>query len=165
MDVYPIPLMKIELNNRQTTCHPNVRGIKKLARQFMDQLHRLDRETVWNDISIVLMDDAGITDVNHRYLNHAFPTDVICFRYLSPGGNRQHAGAEIIVNVQRALVEGPEHGGTSRELALYIAHGCDHLSELNDNTAEGHRKMRLRELRWLSHARKCRLLNHLVRED
>ena len=36
------------------------------------------------------------------------------------------------------------------ELALYIAHGLDHLSGADDATYEGYRTMRRRELRWLS---------------
>jgi ssRNA-specific RNase YbeY (16S rRNA maturation enzyme) len=36
------------------------------------------------------------------------------------------------------------------ELALYLAHGLDHLAGSSDATAAGYRAMRLRELRWLA---------------
>ena len=36
------------------------------------------------------------------------------------------------------------------ELALYLAHGLDHLAGSSDAIAAGYRAMRLRELRWLA---------------
>ncbi|MBQ3810327.1 MAG: hypothetical protein II839_05855, partial [Kiritimatiellae bacterium] len=36
------------------------------------------------------------------------------------------------------------------ELALYLAHGFDHLAGSDDATAAGYRAMRRRELRWLA---------------
>ncbi len=38
------------------------------------------------------------------------------------------------------------------ELALYVAHGFDHLAGSDDSTAAGYRAMRHRELKWLAKA-------------
>lgn len=38
------------------------------------------------------------------------------------------------------------------ELALYIAHGLDHLAGSDDSTEREYREMRLRELRWIASA-------------
>ena len=40
-----------------------------------------------------------------------------------------------------------------KELALYIAHGCDHLTDAEDSSEEGFRSMRSRELAWLDELR------------
>jgi len=58
---------------------------------------------------------------------------------------------ELLVHVERAWQVGSRRRGwsASRELALYIAHGCDHLNDAEDATPAGRQRMRRRELRWL----------------
>ena len=117
----------------------------------MDRVRRLDRSRDWREISIVLMDDAGIKRVNRDHLASAEVTDVISFNYDPMPGDHGLYSAEVIVNVERAAEEG-ERGhawGASRELALYIAHGCDHLTGESDNNDAGRLRMRRRERRWL----------------
>jgi ssRNA-specific RNase YbeY (16S rRNA maturation enzyme) len=46
--------------------------------------------------------------------------------------------------------EGPQHDGADAELALYIAHGFDHLSGADDNTPARRAAMRRTEMRWLA---------------
>ncbi|MBN2301643.1 MAG: rRNA maturation RNAse YbeY, partial [Lentisphaerae bacterium] len=75
---------------------------------------------------------------------------------------------EVIVNVQRALENIDQKRvsysawTSSDELALYIAHGYDHLSGEDDTSAENAARMRRRELRWLRIARKNGLLEKLI---
>ena len=157
--------MKIVVNNRQKIVQPNTRRLEKLISHFMKYVCHLDKQTVWNEISIVLVDDAEIIEINKHFLNRSYPTDVICFYYPQERGIYAGADAEIIVNVQRALVEGSKHNGASIELALYIAHGCDHLTGEDDRTDRGQRRMHQRELRWLRKARKSELLSSLFREN
>jgi len=49
-------------------------------------------------------------------------------------------------------------GGPDRELALYLAHGCDHLAGADDATPRQRAAMRRRELRWLRAAAHADLL-------
>ena len=109
----------------------------------------------------MLTDDALITRVNKKYFDKSDVTDVISFRYdPMPGEDAGYSG-EIVVNVQQAR-RNPRCGDESRELALYIAHGCDHLSGESDLTPQGYRRMRRRELRWLKQARECGLTEDLI---
>lgn len=60
--------------------------------------------------------------------------------------------AEVFVNVERAVLlgESSKKWSASKELALYIAHGCDHLITGEDDAqADERKRMRGRELRWL----------------
>ena len=58
--------------------------------------------------------------------------------------------AELVINAERALAEGRRRaGGAARELALYLAHGMDHLAGRDDDTPARRRAMRRRETRWL----------------
>lgn len=125
----------------------------------------LDPPTAWQSVSLVLTDDAGITQVNRQYLGVAGPTDVISLRYAPIPGDRDGLDGEIIVNVERAAGEGRRRArwSGSRELALYIAHGCDHLAGETDGDDAGRRRMRRRELRWLRELAAEHLVEGLLR--
>ena len=114
----------------------------------MTKVRRLQRGRSWDELSIAVMDDEGIAAVNTAYLGRPGPTDVISFAYPPPAEGLNWCG-EVVVNLQRALEEGGRRGDVVKEFALYIAHGCDHLSDADDNTPSRRRRMRRRELRWL----------------
>jgi rRNA maturation RNase YbeY len=115
------------------------------------------------ELSLVLTDDIGISRINREYLNRTGPTDVICFKYDPLPGEDNSVGGEIIVNVERALVEGRARGSVARELALYLAHGCDHLAGESDVTKAGYMRMRRRESRWLRDADRLGMIVGLLR--
>ena len=53
-------------------------------------------------------------------------------------------------NLERARAEGRGRpGGPARELALYLAHGLDHLAGADDDVPARRRAMRRRETAWL----------------
>ena len=116
----------------------------------------------WGEISIVLVDDAGITQTNREYFGKNRPTDVISFRYDPVPGEEPVFGGDLVVNVDRAVQVGPEHKGFHYELALYIAHGFNHLSGADDNTPEKRKKMRAVETAWLRNADEEGLLDGLM---
>jgi probable rRNA maturation factor len=113
--------------------------------------------------SLILTDDDGIRRVNRLYLGQDCPTDVISFTYPPFPGDIVPGGGEIYVNVERARRIGPRFGGADRELALYIAHGCNHTAGEKDDTTAGRKRMRRRELRWLGEASRLRLVAGLLR--
>jgi rRNA maturation RNase YbeY len=143
--------MKIEINNNQNLHQVSSRTIKVLANRIMDKARKIKPERTWDEISIVLTDNTAITDLNRKHLDKTDVTDVLSFCYPPiPGEDNQFTG-ELIINVQLAVTEGERRHGTtaSRELALYIAHGCDHLQGETDYESSGRNRMRRRELRWL----------------
>ena len=76
-------------------------------------------------------------------------TDVVVQAYEAVPGVCP-ATAELVLNAERALLEGGRRsGGPSRELALYLAHGLDHLAGYDDDTPSRRRAMRRRETAWL----------------
>ncbi len=127
-------------------------NVRRLAALFLQKAGRR-AGCRWEEISIVLANDAQIQAVNRDFLGHDDPTDVISFTYDSlPGEAIATVSGEIMVNAAMALRVGRRFGGSARELALYVAHGCDHLAGAEDNTPARRRKMRNRELRWLREA-------------
>jgi rRNA maturation RNase YbeY len=102
--------------------------------------------------------------VNRRVFGRSGATDVISLRY-APTPPRRGLAGEIIVNVQRALAVGPRYwrGRRNRELALYVAHGCDHLQGWDDRGRAARMRMRRRELHWIREAAARDLPDNLVR--
>src|SRR5450759_2251519 len=158
--------MKIFIHNRQTRRRPIACKLAALARFFLDQAGLLKSECPWAEVSVVLTDDTGIASVNRIFLDHARATDVITFTLAPmPGGGAGTCG-EIYLNVERALEEGARRGGSTAlttgnaadELALYLAHGCDHLTGANDRTVREQRRMRRRELLWIQRSRRDGLM-------
>jgi len=101
----------------------------------------------------VLVDDDSITRANREYFGKNRPTDVISFRYDPIPGEANAFSGDLLVNVDRAVSEGTARGKLDHELALYIAHGFDHLSGAEDNTPEQQKSMRATETAWLRTAR------------
>ncbi len=130
-------------------------------------------EVSWSEVSIYLMDDDSIAPVHSAVQGIEGSTDVITQRYEPVPGEPEGLTGEIFVNLQCACREGirrqesggrsQESGGRSqeeenqwsvdKELALYIAHGCDHLTDAEDESDEGFQAMRERELAWLDELR------------
>lgn len=130
------------------------------------QAQRFDPSLSGGGLSLVLLDDQGIAPVQAAYFGTETPTDVISFRYQTAPGEEEPVIGEILVNIERAHREGHRRrGGPGRELALYIAHGCDHLAGFDDATPTQRASMRRRELAWLRRADREGLLEHLVAEE
>jgi rRNA maturation RNase YbeY len=150
--------MNVCITNRQEAHKVSLNRITRFFSQMAQNLQRMNPDIEWSDLSLVLTDNAGIRRINSRYLHVADTTDVIAFRYTPLPCEKDNACGEIFVNVERAVENGPVYGDSSRELALYIAHGCDHLSGQSDDSKAGYLRMRRRELRWLKTAAAAGLL-------
>ena len=141
--------MKVAIIDRQKGAHVDQNRLEDLVRYFMRQAARNSAMTAWEAVNIILADDAVIQSVNAGFLSHDYPTDVIAFNYAPVPGGEPGATGELVINAERAQRIGHRYGGPERELALYVAHGCDHLSGAEDGTPEERRRMRARECRWL----------------
>lgn len=109
----------------------------------------------------MLVGDEGITQTNREYFGKNRPTDVISFRYDPVPGEGDGWSGDLVVNVDRAVQEGGARGAVDYELALYIAHGFDHLSGAEDDTPAKRKKMRATETAWLNRAGEEGLLGNL----
>ena len=130
----------------------------------MEQAQQLEENLRSCRVSLVLMDDEGMALLNQEYFGTSTPTDVISFLYDHMPGEPAGPSGEVIVNAERALAEGPGHGGCARELALYIAHGCHHLTGASDHTLALRARMRAVEERWLDEAEKQHVLRGIIEE-
>ncbi len=147
--------MRIAIDNRQRKFFICRAALRQVVAGLAAQAAASRGARPWRELTVILTDDAGITPLNLRVMRHAGSTDVISQRYEPLPGEPDGMRGELLVNVERAwqVAARRRNWPASRELALYIAHGCDHLNDAEDATPAGRRRMRRRELRWL--ARLC----------
>jgi rRNA maturation RNase YbeY len=142
--------MKIEINSQQNLLKINNRRASVLTSFFMEKASRLIPERRWQDISLVIADHELMCCVNEEFTGDDCTTDVLSFCMPPmPGGPDLYSG-ELFVNAEIALER--KKKDFARELALYIAHGCDHLMDEDDSDRASRQRMRNRELRWLREA-------------
>ena len=99
------------------------------------------------DISIIFCSDNYILDVNMRYLQHDYFTDIITFDYCE--GDKLSGDLFISVDSVRenALYYGTEFAD---ELNRVMVHGLLHLIGYDDHTEEEQKIMREKENYYLS---------------
>lgn len=148
VSTFAINGLKTFIQNKQTAHRLNLPAIRRLTAELGGLLEAADPDTVWQEVTLLLTDDDGITQTNREFFGKDRPTDVISFR-CEPVPGEDGATGDLIVNVERAVQEGPNHDGIHAELALYIAHGFDHLSGADDNTPARRAAMRRTEKKWL----------------
>ncbi len=125
------------------------RTIRLLTRRMTMLAARLDADTGWGPVTVILVDDEGIRAINRAVFGRDAVTDVIACRYRPVPGDPPGETGEIVVNVAQALRGGHRGWPAGREFALYLAHGCDHLAGQDDRTETERRRMRRRELHWV----------------
>ena len=102
------------------------------------------------EISIAIVTDARMHELNRQYLQHDYPTDVLSF-VLNHEADAKSLDGQIIASSDYAAREAPEYGWTTDdELLLYVIHGCLHLVGHDDTTPEGKRAMQAAERGYLA---------------
>ena len=131
-------MIEIDLNNQQTRHAIDSDRLIDAARRV---LH--GQGVQQGTLSIAVVEDATIHELNRRYLQHDYPTDVLSFLLdASPG---QVVG-EVVVSADTAAERCGSYGWTVQdELLLYVVHGVLHLVGFDDGTAAQRAAMRARE--------------------
>ncbi len=101
------------------------------------------------EISIAIVADDKMHELNRRYLQHDYPTDVLSF-VLARDKKAGSLEGEIIASSDYAAREAADYGWTAEdELLLYVIHGCLHLVGHDDTTAKEKADMRAAEAKYL----------------
>ena len=99
------------------------------------------------DISIIFCSDNYILDVNQKYLQHDYFTDVITFDYCE--GDR--LSGDLFISVDSVRENAVEYGTDfSEELYRVIVHGVLHLIGYDDHNDKDIAMMRKKENYYLS---------------
>ena len=94
-------------------------------------------------ISLAIVDDPTIHQLNVQYLQHDYPTDVLSFVLEDDGQTLQ---GQLVVSADTAVANAARYGWSSRdELLLYVVHGALHLVGYNDKDPLDRAAMRTAE--------------------
>ena len=137
-------MIPVDIVRNQRAFHISAKALRQLARDLAAKSGRSLR-----DITLILVDDAGIAPINLAAVGHRGATDVITLVYPSLPGEEPGDSAEIVLNVECAWKQGGGGDGANRELAYYLAHAFDHLAGHDDATPAARTAMHRRERRWL----------------
>lgn len=96
------------------------------------------------DLSLAVLDDAGLAELNRRYRNRRGPTDVLAFD-LREDRSRTLEG-QIVLSAETARRQARQRRISAKtELMLYLIHGILHLAGFDDTTPQAARQMHRQE--------------------
>jgi len=134
--------IKIEIANRQDAHKIN----RPLLRRVLS--HTMRGAGLSGTLSLAVVDEARMAELNRRYLGRLEPTDVLSFPLQDETSGPL---GEIVVCADTAAKESARRRRSfDAELALYAVHGLLHLAGYDDTTEEQRTRMRRREREILS---------------
>lgn len=83
-----------------------------------------------SELSIALVDDASIKELNARWRNHPHSTDVLSFSQIEGDYSDQRSGllGDVVISVETAAAQAAQrHRGLDEVVARLLIHGVLHL--------------------------------------
>ena len=133
--------MIVEIANLQKHYRIKSSNIKRAVKEVLRKEGRDAR------LSIVLVDNSRIKELNKQYFNSDEVTDVISFPL---SNNKNSLSGEVIVSVETAVdTAGKRNISVEGEIVLYILHGILHLLGYDDGNEGDARVMHEEESKTL----------------
>lgn len=119
----------IHIGNRQENQKIDLTKTERIASRILDALECPEAE-----LSVVVVDDAGIQELNRDYLGRDRPTNVISFPMLEGEESGIVPGllGDVVISADTAARDAEEAGSTfEREFFFLLIHGILHLVGFN----------------------------------
>ena len=130
------PDIVVQIINKFNNLNIDLSKLKKLVKGICCSF-----EVPQATISIAIVGDAEIREVNNKFLNHNCPTDCLSFN-LSDDDVKGPRFFELVVNAEKAVKEASQRGHSNEaELALYVTHGLLHNLGFEDSQQVEAKKM------------------------
>lgn len=99
------------------------------------------------DINIIFCSDNYLLDINQRFLQHDYFTDIITFDYCE----KDRLNGDLFISIDTVKANAEEYGdGFVKELNRVMVHGVLHLIGYDDHTKTEQKIMREKENYYLS---------------
>ena len=118
----------------------------KLGDQFLVVFKKLYADYRFGEIIIHWVNDEELLEMNNRFLNHNYYTDIITFDY----SRGKKISGELFISEDRVVENAnKETIPFEQERDRVIAHGILHLLGFKDKTEQEQEEMRLKEDQFL----------------
>lgn len=126
--------MPLIVNNLQDKIQVD-QGMLDLVNKAVEETLAVENYKQDSEVSLVLVDDAYIQEMNRTYRGLDKPTDVLSFPMLEETADEpdlelpeEFLLGDIVISMERAVLQGEEYGHSlARELAFLTVHGMLHL--------------------------------------
>ena len=136
-------MLSIAVCNRQNKLRIDAARLKKVARAVLR-----DAGVLGGSLSIAIVDDAAIRELNKKYLDHDYATDVLSFPLSRNAGRLE---GEVVASAETAARVAARFGWKpADELLLYVVHGALHLVGYDDRTVKARAQMQAAQRRYLA---------------
>lgn len=141
--------MAISINNQQALLTIDTDRLEQAVDGILKDAGYGDAE-----VSLAIVDDPTIHQLNRQHLDHDYPTDVLSFlleeRPATSAGELAWLSGEVIVSTDTASENAAEYGWRAAdELLLYVIHGTLHLVGYRDKAPDEIAAMRAAENKYL----------------
>ncbi len=120
---------------------------KKRYRTWLVSVVEAENKTV-DYVNFIFCSDEFLKEINIKYLNHDYYTDIITFPY-KEGDLIQ---SDIYISLERVAENAQVYGvSIDKELQRVMVHGILHLMGYNDQTDEEVAVMRAKETHFIEH--------------
>ena len=119
---------------------------RRIISAWIKEVVSLENKILGN-INYVFCSDTYLLEVNRKYLNHDYFTDIITFDYVD---NKSISG-DIFISIDRVAENSNKYNvSVSDELKRVLVHGVLHLLGFKDKTARQKNEMAKKEDEYLS---------------
>lgn len=150
-------MYEVELADQQDSLEIDEERIREVVSRVLQE-----EEVAGAEISVAIVDNPTMRELNKQYLQHDYDTDVLSFLLSSEGGDDSEPlptlrgrgktiDGQLIVSSDMAIDMAKRYRWKSHdELILYIVHGLLHLVGFDDLTTPEKTLMRSRERQLLN---------------
>jgi probable rRNA maturation factor len=129
----------IQITRNFETMDVSLSKLEELAKTVCNRFAGRGAAQARYEVSIAIVDDAEIRELNSRFLNHQTITDCLSFDL---SDDEKTKIFDLVVNGEMAVRQADLRGHSSEaELALYITHGLLHNLGFDDRTSDQARTM------------------------
>ncbi|OEU51160.1 MAG: rRNA maturation RNase YbeY [Desulfuromonadales bacterium C00003096] len=136
--------MTIQLENRQKNRKIEETSLKKVAQKILNDLACPDGE-----LSLVIVDDEQIREINRDYLQRDWPTNVISFAMREGEDGEFHPEllGDVVISADTAARDAAEAGlPFESELYFLLLHGILHLFGYDHERGSEEEALRMEEM-------------------